>query len=379
MSNPIIATAPSAFARGPEPQRLTSSDSLAGIRHRLLIGAASDSFAVASHLDATRNGIVLLGKSESKMLRKLRQTYPDLPILVDRAPYDSATATADAPFPLPERTDQLLPTPTLRDIVDGQLAQGATLAVLAMAYLAAEDPEPLRAAIAQIKAEDISNAILMVPADFSWLKRANRKQFIAILKTSPIPVAIGLNHRGNALRDPDCLAGFRELFEQVPDAMPWRIDHNGLGAMALGAPAAVIGVLASHRHVSVQGEFSRTPHDKHPNVWVATLMMWGKASELRRNYFATTDAPGCASAPCSGDSPVRFTDSAADIAAGNMHNVLAFLDEHRSMPTDPDLARDWWRTRIRSAVDATAAFGMRAQRPGLKPPADVHNWFNELH
>jgi len=377
MTNSIVVDL-TAHISSRSPQPVRHPRDISAIRHRLVIAAGADSYAVAARLDVGRHALVLLGATESKNLRRLRQTYPELPILIDRAPYNDADATAEAPFPVGNPETALLAPPSIDDLIAAQVEEGATLAVLAMGYLAPGDPEPLRVAIAKVKAATRRDAVLLVPADAAWLNATYIAQFIAILKTCPVPVAVGFNHQGNALKDAACLHGFRLLFEQVPDAIAWRVDHNGLGAMAHGAAAAVIGVLPSHRHVSVRGDVSRSPKDKHPHVWVPELMLWGKASELRRSHFATTEAPGCTASPCLGKSPIRFSDSESDIHEGHLHNIEAFLEEHRLMPADRDEAKAWWRTRVRDAVASMAAFGVRAQRPRLKPPADVHNWFKEL-
>ncbi|GIT78470.1 hypothetical protein LLS1_01390 [Leifsonia sp. LS1] len=350
------------------------------IRGKVLFAAGEDAYAVAAHLRGSGTGIVLTGSEAAGQLRRLRATYPKMPLIADPKVYQDYTATLERPFAMPDADDQLsgLPAASLAEIAQAQLDQGATLAVLPMGYLAPGDAGPLRSAVAEANELSLRDVMLVVPADWSWLRGSHLKQFIAIVRQSTHPVAVALNNKGNALDDAACLHGYRSLFEQVPNAIAWRTDHNGLGAVAHGAAAAVIGFRASLRHISVEGDFSRSPENKHPQVFVPDLMMWGKSDFLRATYFTTVPAAGCTCGGCKGAAPDRFRDTPADILAGNLHNVDAFLADSRAMLTDPAGAREWWRQRILTAVQAMERFKLEAQRPRLKPRADIENWFNEL-
>lgn len=353
---------------------------LEAIRGQVLFAAGDDAFTVAADLHNRESGLVLVGARTVRALRVLHATHPDMPLIADPKIYEHYIATAAAPFGMPSEKDTIdgLEPAGLQEVAQAQLDAGAALAVLPMGYLPPEDAAPLRAAVAQANELSMADVVLVVPADWTWLKKPSRDQFIAILKQCKHPVAIALNNRNNALDDADCLHGYRIFFEEIPNAIAWRTDHNGLGAIAHGAAAAVIGVRASLRHIAVQGDVSRSPKNKHPHVFIPDLMLWGKSNDLRANLFTTIPARGCASGSCAGASPDRFRDTEEDVLAAHLHNVDVFLADREAMLGSADAA-DWWRQRISGAVDAMEAFKTRAQKPRLRPRPDIENWFKEVN
>lgn len=346
------------------------------LRGRLLIAAGSDARAVSTHLDDATSGLVLVGPDAAKDLRKLRAAFPELPLLVDRCAYKNHVATSSDPFFLAADAPSmapLVPMP-LEDVVEQQLSEGATMAVLPMGFLQAGDASPLRAAIGEANEKFAPGSyLLVVPAAPAWLSRQNVGQFIAILKTSSHPVAIALNDQKNPLDEKDVVSGYRRVFTEVENAVPWLTDHNALGAIAHGAAFGVFGFRASHRHISVVGETSRTPEDKHPHVYIPDLMLWGKASNLRKSLFATQAAPPCYGRDCAGLAPDRFRDHPDDIFAGGVHNVLALASEHSDMMSADETPEAWWYARLSRVTAATNEFATRVQRR-VKVPADVQNW-----
>lgn len=350
---------------------------LEALTGRLLVAAGEDAVELLEHVNLDHRGLVLVGPDAARGLRRVRAAFPDMALLVDRAPYRKYTATSDMPFYLGNEDgnhESLFPV-TLADVAEQQLSEGATMSVLPMGFLAPGDASPLRSAIQQANMLPVGEHILLVPAAAVWLSEQNVKQFVAILKTSKHPVALALNADKNPLDDEACAKGYRRVFTEVADAIPWLTDHSALGAIAYGAPFGVFGFRASHRHIAVEGDTSRTPADKHPHVFVPAMMRWGKASQLRKHLFVTEPAPACFASDCDGRHPDRFRDTTASIFAGGLHNVIAISEEHQKMMTAEEGAEAWWNRRLQAVVVATSDFATRAQRR-LSLPPDVQNWLS---
>jgi hypothetical protein len=377
--NPITTSEPAMTPHSPLRAPAVTPAGLDAIRGRILVAAGEDAFTVAAHLKDRPSGLVLTGTSAAKHLAALHATYPGLPILADLAPYARYNASAEQPFaPTTDGTDALLPATDLTELALAQRNAGAAMAVIAMGFLDAGDADPLRAAVAMVNEIEVEHVLFVVPASHAWLRKRDLTRFIGILKQCKHPVAVALNHPGNPLEDAECVHGYRTLFETLPDATAWRTDHNGLGALAHGAAAAVIGVRPSLRHISVLGDHSRTPKNRHPQIFERSMMLWGKANHLRQGVFTTVHAAACPCGTCDGADPTRFRDTPAGIEAGQLHNIDALLLDRESIPTEPAARKAWWRDRVIGAVSAVERYKLDAQRPKYVAAADLRNWLIEL-
>jgi hypothetical protein len=243
-------------------------------------------------LSSNAGGFVLRGSKASNGVQQLKQDGFGGVLLIDPESYDEAVATADAPFILPKDT---LYEVTLDEILNGQRACGATVALTPTGYFRAGDSDALKAAADAVAALGRDDVLFSVPIDIAWLGNDHIGQLIAVLERLKAPKAVFLGGQFDPLdRYKAAVANLRRLVAEAGHTAVLRTDLTGFDVLCHGAFATSIGTGGSLRHIIPFGEPPRSSNnkDRSPSVLYPDLMAFFRGS-TQANRFANVPAPRC--------------------------------------------------------------------------------------
>jgi len=351
--------------------RTTSPASVDLLQDRVLLMATDP--AEVAEIDPRHGGLVVAGAQAAGTVRSLRDAFPAMPLLIEPESASSYQATQDNPFLL-SADDGLWPL-TLRDMLDGQRQNGASLVVTPSGQVAAGDTPALKALINQANQVDDPDVLTLVPVAGIWLTPTHIRHLVAILKSSVHPVLLGVvNSDADPLSRQGALEGYARLAAEVPGLVAWRTDLSGLGALAHGAFAAVIGRRPSQRRYARldKGPFASNLADKSPHVLMPGLMRYSRALWMRTEWFATAPSLTCLCTHCSGRDLDRFDASTSGHASAYLHN-LAALNHLVGECLSSVSRRQWWADQMREAKSAHLELGNLINRQ-VPEPTYLERW-----
>jgi len=344
-----------------------------GLDDRVLtLTQAASAPSLGRLVDRQFGGLVLTGQGIAASARGFRQTGVSFPVLTEPGRVREEVATESDPFGC-STADSLFPR-TLDNFLEGQRSIGATLVLTPTGQVGSQDSATLKAVIREANRIADDDVVTMVPVRPSWLSSSHLKHFKAVLATSQHPVALCLvESNGNPLvARKDTVAGYSSLFAEVPNVIAYRSDLSGLGAIASGGSAAVIGLLPSHRRAAIAGKkgYSSNPTDRSPHVLVPELMRFVRTSRMQREWFASTQPLTCGLPCCSGQAIDRFQNPNEAL----VHNHVALTSMAQDLLTLPNDQRwAWWIGRLRAAELAHLELGQRIKQD-IALPDDITAW-----
>lgn len=363
----------------PTPIRV-APDAGAKLRGRVLLEASTaEVHHFTSYIRANDSGLVLNGANALDTMRHLRAAHPDMFLAIDPQTSEKHFATEDDPFVInPEPDPEQMPldqelVPTIGGLIDSQIRNGATVAVIPAGYLRAGEPWTLRAIVKAANTIDRTDCLLRIPMAYQCLSAANRSQLVAMLGKSRHPVAISM---GDANGDPASRPGvhdtLRELGAKLEWMMGWRIDFAGLDVMAHGAKATNIGVNPSRRRAGIPDErgFCRNPGP--PQILLEELLRFVTQKLLETSWYAATTPPGCPCIVCGGRRIDRFDGTEKLRIEGHQHNAAMLMAMVADASRQGGVAQ-WWPGKVADAVMAHTTLGGRVGAK-IKTPKQLEAW-----
>jgi hypothetical protein len=359
----------------------TTTAGAAAVVDRILLRSKAKFANVPEFLPPSLSGLVVDGRGAIDRAQQLRgpANQAQLPLLVDTAPYtgQDGIATVSRPLVLPGY-DGVLPLDgfgavDLDSLLKGQLAAGASAALVPVGYVPAGDLPTLRAVVAKAKTIERDDVIVVLPVDGVWLTRSeNLPRLIAVLNKIDYPVLIMFGGQWNEVFNSSTgVVNFRRLLSETTRVGLGAGDMlAGFDCMAHGGLCAVIGSGGSLRHLvpADKRPTSSRPVAHYPSVLVPDLLLYLNADSLADTYAGL--APTCDCAVCGGRSLGRF-HSRQDVVRqdAHAHNAAvwaALLEEFLLQP--PQARQMWWQDRCLEALDAYDRENARIRaRNALKP------------
>ncbi|ALG10212.1 hypothetical protein AOZ06_27945 [Kibdelosporangium phytohabitans] len=329
--------------------------------NRVLVHATpAQAVALQPYVSAEHGGFVLTGAQG--------RFHPDCPVLVDPAAYERHVATPDAPFLLP--TGGLLSI-GLPEMLDDQLAAGATAAITPTKFIAAGDIGSLTAAARQVARLDRQDVLFLVPLDISLLGRAHFDEVTAILADAGHPVALVLGRRFGSLaqtadRVVPYIRNLRVLAAAI-DLMPLRTDFTAFDLVAHGAFAGAPRSGGAVRHTG----------DSAPDVLVPGFMAWWRGSDLADLFGARQNlAPRCPCVVCDEQRLTRLIRAhhAEEAMCHAVATWSAYAGDLLGQPTMRARA-EYWRRMCGNAIGyhSELTHHLRRVRP-LVPRKSIQTW-----
>jgi hypothetical protein len=324
-------------------------------------------------LSSNAGGFALRGSRASNGVQLLKREGFDGVLLIDSESYDEATATADAPFVLPKDT---LYQVTLDEVLDGQRACGANVALTPTGYFRAGDSDALKAAADAVAALGRDDVLFSVPIDIAWLGNDHIGQLIAVLARLATPKAVFLGGQFDPLdRYKAAVANLRRLVAEAGHIAVLRTDLNGFDVLCHGAFATSIGTGGSLRHITPFGEPPRSSNnnDRSPSVLYPDLMAFFRGSTLAKR-FANARSPRC---PACGDRSLDTFLGKKDSLAAHAHGVHTWSEWITDMVGQPTLVDRaiWWRNRCSGALAEYDAVNAHLDQPdGFEAPKALKAW-----
>jgi len=353
------------------PARPTAHDRL---RDKVLTITSTESAeAMAAHLDPSYEGLVITGADRLSKMRRLRRVFPELLLIAEPDSHSKFEATPDALWHLPDGEGDLLPAPTLEDILDGQRQSGASIVLPPSGFIDVGDADTLRATVQaanKLAGDDIAVPLYLASG---WLRPEHTNFLIAVMKLSTHPVLLSFGSSTNPLS-----TGRRhEIYRDVVvsgGVVSWRTDLAGLEALAHGALGAAIGAAPGLRRFTPPKDSgkARRPDDPSPYVMIPRHMHYMKTGAMREELYVSAPAPSCRCRECGGQRVDRFTEKQKDAAARHNHAVI---DEYARAILDADSRRRplVWRGMVHDALVAHEATAATVGRP-WNAPLDVTVW-----
>ena len=353
--------------------RIARPGSVEVLQDRVLLMTSAPTEADVAEIDPRHGGLVVSGTRAGSTVRSLRNSYPSMTLLIEPESAIQYQATAEAPFLLPN-LGRLFPV-TLADCLEGQRQAGASRVITPSGQVDAGDSAALKAIVTRANELDDSDVLTLVVVADTWLTPPWVDQLAAVVRRSRHQVLLGLvNSADDPLSREGAVAGYARLAAQAPSVVMWRTDLSGIGALAHGAVAAVIGKRPSQRRYS---RFDETPHasklsDKTPHVLLPGLLRYSRAQQMRTEWFATSPSLSCSCRHCHGRDLDRFGKSDPAHAQAYLHN-LNVLNDLVGQCLDAQDRRDWWTQQLHEARSAHLALGTRINR-SVAEPMSLRRW-----
>ncbi|TXL61483.1 hypothetical protein [Aeromicrobium terrae] len=351
---PAGTVAPSSF---PQTAR-------AALAQRVLVVSGNDALRTAPLVSVDTSGLVVSGADAGKIVRQLRLAHSDMTLLVDPTSHGTV-ATPEAPFDLGPQ-DGLFDQ-TIDDLLDGQRGSGASVAVTPSKFIAAGDIRSLKGLLAAANGIEREDVLVLMALAPQFMAPEHVATVIAVAKRIHHPVALTLGSQTNPLTSRHRIEGYRRFFGEVEDAVAWRTDLAGFGAMARGAAAAAIGQLPSLRRVNEPNKNGRAqrPQEKFPHVLIPSLLRFGRTNVMQEKWFASSTPWKCDCAVCKGRDIDKFSGSPTDRLAAHLHNAAVVQELHAAAQDDPSGVDSWWVSRLRQAQ---IAHDLLSGQTGVKVP-----------
>lgn len=320
-------------------------------------------------------GLVVGGSGWASALRSIRAGDPDLFLLYDPVESHEFFATAEAPFPQAAATQEtLLPAATLEQRVQDQIDAGASVAMTPTGYIQAGDRPALRAVIEETNTLQRDDVLVLLPLDHKWLVGATLKAIVAAVNRSQHPIAITLgDSSSDPMSHPGVLDGVHELAAMDAPPMFHKTDLAGFDAMAHGALAASVGVIASKRRATVPGQKPYAPRtNRGAVVLLDDLLRFRRSLDMQDQWYASRSAPGCDCRVCHGQPIDRFTSAEYDCVAAAQHNAIGFIDCINDASARGGFAA-WWPGKVQDAIVAHETLGQYVGTR-IDPPKELLAW-----
>lgn len=351
--------------RGGGAHTTTTTTAEIAVAGRILLRAKAKFATVPKFLPSARSGVVVDGPDAIARARQLRGLAAEaqLPLLIDTAPYagEQGIATATRPLILPVCEGGLPMEEFLADgldgILDGQTDAGASVALVPVGYVQADDLPALRAVVDRAKTIERADVMIVLPVEGTWLTRSESlPRLIKALNLINHPVLIMFGGQWNDVFDSATgVSHFRRLLAET--------TRVGLGAgdmlaafdcMAHGGFCAVIGSGGSLRHLNPADKprKSNRPFAHFPSVFLPDLLLYLNADTLADIYAGL--APTCDCAFCEGKSLGRFHSRQDSVRQeAHAHNAAVWAGLLNQFLAQPVQDRQvWWQDRCTVALDA---------------------------
>lgn len=353
--------------------RTSSPRSLTALQDRVLLMATHPTDADVAAIDQRRGGLVVQGSHAAGIVASLRRAMPQMTLLIEQSSASTYQATENAPFQLPA-DDGIFPL-SLSELLHGQRQAGASLVITPSGQVAAGDSGALKSIVTQANSLDEPDVATLVPVSAAWLTAPWVEQLEAVLKRSRHPVLLGLvDGKDDPLSRQGAVAGYARIAAAVPDVVMWRTDLSGLGALAHGALAAVIGQRPGQRRYSQVGEtpYASKLSDNTPHVLLPELLRYSRAHQMRTEWFATSPSLTCPCRYCQGLALDRFDKSAPSHAVAYLHNLTVLNGLVDQCLSAPD-RQQWWFRTLQNAQGAHLELGNDINRP-VPEPTSLRRW-----
>ena len=245
--------------------------------------------------------------------------------------------------------------------------------------IAAGDVETLRATLDAFERRRDERSVLTLPLGAGWLRPEWRPMLIKLLITAEGPKALALQESGDPFGRARSVPLLADLARTVPDLGIIRTDLAGIGAVALGAAFAAIGLTANHRHIPSPGGPPRsTGRLEEPGVpvLVPAFLSFHGGRRLAVRLDPDTEAARCPCYACRPGLPLtRFVGAeAAQATAHNLAVLEMLVEELATRPVGGARIR-WWLGRCAEAYAQLQEFnGGEVSGRRLEEPAQLRQW-----
>ncbi len=326
--------------------------------------AARESLEVLRLADRPGSGVVFTGAGAIEAVHAARRQGYARPMLTDRRRYAGASRIRGT-------------VAVTQSWLTGQRDAGIAPVLTDSGYIGDGDLEALRAVLRNA-ADAGPDVTAVLPLHPHWL-RQDRERLIAEVLVHGLPVALVLEHAGDALATPRAAGGLIALLRAAPSLAVLAAGVGALGALALGAQWAAVGVRRSLRHLlpatSEEKPAARRSRWQaaRPEIIAAPVLSLATVAMVVHAYEATPDnaAWACHCASCRGRTPDWL--SSASVFDANAHTFDVLLGAaDRLRGRDGPAREQAWRTMCREALDRYGELGLAAL--GWEPPRLMSAW-----
>lgn len=206
------------------------------------------------------DGVTVKGPRGPQVIRNLRASGWDTPVIFDYSGYDPKTPRTDA-----------------RRWFDEQAAAGADRLLSTGTWLGWDPGADLLQQAIETEAarcEHQPNATALFAIEHRWLTKAPM-DLAAALNDLGRPAALVLAHPTDPLSPTNAVQGLIALTRTVEGLTILRTDHGGFGALVYGARHAAVGMIGSYRHFVPPGRSGGGKiNAPTARVFVRPLMDW---------------------------------------------------------------------------------------------------------
>lgn len=303
------------------------------------------------------DGVTVKGPRGLQVIRNLRASGWDTPVIFDYSGYDPKTPRTDARRWFDEQAaagaDRLLSTGTWLD-----WDPGADLLQQAIETEAA-------------RCEHQPNATALFAIEHRWLTKAPM-DLAAALNDLGRPAALVLAHPTDPLSPTNAVQGLIALTRTVEGLTILRTDHGGFGALVYGARHAAVGMIGSYRHFVPPGRSGGGKiNDPTARVFVRPLMDWFTALTIAGWTTAKVNLT-CPLSCCRGQRLDRFFDPkfSAEAAAHNRVSLSQLGDDILNSPREE--RRQRFSQMCLEALDHYGPMGKLSMI--TKPKRQLNQW-----
>jgi hypothetical protein len=336
----------------------------------LFVAGDTETHEHAVLVDPATEGLVLTSKShQAKDGRRIKRGTSDVVTILEPKAAMSDFATPERPFIIPGG-DTLFDT-NVHDVLDGQLTNGATIAMTPTGYIRAGEPDTLRAVATAGNAFTRNDTLHHVFLSPWYFHPDHLRRTINTLRRSELPLAITVAHKTNPMTSKGVVEGLRQAFTTLDWAMLWRGDLAAFDTLAHGARSAAIGTRPSTRHGVPAGDRGQTsPDDKTPSVLVVGLARYIRSGKLRDWYAGA--APTCPCPVCGGRRLDRFEDTLEDHTAAMQHNLAVARTVRADLFAAPAMRVAWYEMVDDALLAHDALRSLSAVK--VKTPSELKKW-----
>lgn len=325
------------------------------------------------------SGVFLTGKTAEAHARAMRPKYPTTPMIVEPLALTGYHANEDAPFADTDPAglfDTHLP---LEAMLDRQRLAGQPIAFTPTGQIDAGDSETLKAVVEAANDLDRNDVLVAVPLRANWMsEKTATDQVIKVLSRSKHPIALTLVDGNSPLGSVKRMKAHRRVItETTAKILAYRIDLNGLDAIALGAASAAIGAYPTKRRLDPWDKPGGGPKDRDtlsPQMLMPDMLRIVRSTEMRKTWFTNAAPIICFCAACGGAPIDRLHESDLERAIGHRHNVLGLELLLGTLLTVPAAQRPAiWAKLIDGALDTYPQLEAHLGR-AMHIPKDIGVW-----
>ncbi|MEV7549172.1 hypothetical protein AB0N89_06060 [Amycolatopsis sp. NPDC089917] len=323
------------------------------LQDRVLVAtsAASVSDAVGEVLCHGFSGIVIVDEQCARVTRTVKGVYGSrLLVGKDTAAYMRYTAMPSESMYLPSILGA--GSLSLAQCMQYQLVDGADFALTPTGRV--RDLATLDAVVTEANTLAMPGVVVAVPVPARMLTGAERAGMVAILERSRHPVALIVTGQFDPFAAQAVADGLRVVTASAADVFLHRSDFAVFEALAHGGLGGAIGYLASLRHTVTGRRPAKTrkePPDRSPIVLLPEIDSF-RHQAVYEPWFRNVRPPICALPGCCGRDLSTLTNTRADHAVANLHNLRAWLPLGAQLTTTPVAGRRGWLHAYRQTVEA---------------------------